>query len=143
MAQPPSVRSISKEILSGEPREALARLGGVVSQFMGQVADALARNLTVSQNLAQAWLYVDVTEGTLPPVQAVPGLKNRVPFGVTVEQVHVLNGGAAPTSTVSVHWEGATISRTDGGREQGISILAVYGLASGTQARLKLLVKAE
>jgi hypothetical protein len=142
MARPPSIRQISRELLVGSLPEWLDGLLKPLNTFMGQVQDALSRNLTVTENLAMAWLDVTVTEGVAPNSQAVSGLGTRTVKGISVERVQVLDGGAAPTAAVAVLWAPTTVLKGSAG-VPGVQITEVVGLASGTRATLTLLLKAE
>lgn len=141
MAQPPSIRQVSRELL-GEVPGWVGKILSPLNTFMSQVTDGLSANLTVNENLAQAWLLVTVTEGEVPNPQAVAKLGPRQAYGLTVERVEVLDGGAAPVAAVGVDWTPTTVQVNNVGRP-GVKITKVHGLATGTRATLTLLVKAE
>lgn len=141
MAQPPSIRQVSRELLGDVPAW-VGKLLSPLNAFLSQVQDGLSANLTVKENLAQEWLLVTVTEGEAPSPQAVKKLGTRQAYGLSVERVQVLDGGTAPTGAVGVEWTPATVL-VEGVGVPGVKITAVRGLASGTRATLTLLVKAE
>jgi hypothetical protein len=140
MSAPPSVRQIAREALKDAPGW-LDGLLQPLNTFLRQAVDLLSGNLTVSENLAQAWLEVTVSDGVAtPPV--IPALKGRVPKGVTVEKVATLGTGGtpgvAPSGPVTVLWEPTTLN----GRP-AIRITNVTGMATGGRYNITLLVKAE
>lgn len=140
MAAPPSLRQISREALGDVPAY-VDRLLEPLNRVLGELADALSGNITV-ENLAAARVDVTVSEGSTPPAILLPKLRGRAPWGVTVERVQVLSGGAAPTAAVGVLWAPTSIQQGQVA-QPGLQITAVYGLATGTRATLTLLVKGE
>jgi hypothetical protein len=140
MAPPPSLRQISREALGDVPAY-VDRLLEPLNRILGEIQDALSGNITV-ENLAAARVDVTVSEGTTPPAIPLPKLRGRAPWGVTVERVQVLGGGAAPTSAVGVLWAPTSIQQGQVA-QPGLQITAVYGLAAGARATLTLLVKGE
>jgi len=107
-----------------------------LSQFVRDVNNALAGNLTPSENLAQCWVEVDITYGQPIPVIALPALKGRTPYGVSVENATVLEGslGGAP----GIQWEATTKNGAP-----ALKVLSANGLNAGAKVTLRLLVKAE
>lgn len=106
-------------------------------QWIDYVSGLFVSNLTVSENLAQCWLPVTVVVGQEYPLQALPKLNGRVPYGVSVERVQVISGTGV-TGATWVHWEPTSLNS-----KPALRLLGVYGLAAGTKATLTLLVKAE
>lgn len=135
MATPPTVRQLTREAL-GEVPEWFDRVLQPLNQFLQQVGDGLAGGLTPGQNLSQQWLAITVTEGVAIQPQALPRLKGRPPFGVSVERAQVVSGSL--TGPVFVEWSPATVEG-----KPGLSISNVYGLNMGAVVTLTLLVKAE
>lgn len=140
MATPPSIRQITRELLGDVPGW-LDRLLQPLNQFLQQTGDALSNNLTPSQNLAQCWLALTVTAvdtRTIQevPLQALPRLKGRTAYGVSVERVSVASGTL--DWFPSVDWSPASVEG-----KPAIQIHTVYGLNAGAVATLTLLVKAE
>ena len=149
MARTPSIRRILREHLGPKVPEWIDGVLRPLNTFMEQVADAMASNLSVSENLAQCWVDVDATginsRSAEPiPVVALPALRGRVPYGVSVERMQLREAAADPAFDwyASVHWEPATVTDRNGEGLPGLRILAVYGLNAGTRATLTLLVKA-
>jgi hypothetical protein len=105
------------------------------------VATALASGLTVRENLAQCWLKVEVeaitsrTSKALKPI-ALPLMRGRMPYGVSVERVELISG--TMDWFPSVDWEPAL---KDG--QPALKIINAYGLNAGARATLTLLIKAE
>src|SRR5690349_5112640 len=135
MSTPPTVRQITRESIGDVPGW-FDRVLQPLNQFLQQAVDALAGNLTVGQNLAQQWLTLTVTEGVAIQPQALPRLKGRPPFGVSVERTQVLSGSLS--CAVGVAWSPATVEG-----KPGLSISSVSGLNSGAVVTITLLVKAE
>lgn len=140
MSAPPSIRQITREALGIAPEwvDALLKPLNIV---LGQLVDLLGHNVTVTENLAQQWLDVTVTEGSDVAPIAI-NLRGRTAKGVDVQRVATLSAGStpgtAPTGSVGIDWAPTTV---DG--KPGISISQVFGLASGARYTLTLLVKAE
>ena len=140
MSAPPSVRQISREALKDAPGWVDGLLQPI-NTFLRQVVDLFSGNLTVSENLAQAWVTVPVTEGvTVNPFPAA--LKSRPAKGITVERVATVSSGGTPgtppTGAVTVIWEPTTV---DG--KPYVRITNITGLSTGARYNLTLLVKAE
>lgn len=135
MATPPSIRQISRESLGDVPEWA-ERMLQPLNSFLQQTVDALTQGLTPAQNMAQAWISMPVTEGTTPQAQALPALKGKPPKGVSVEAVSFASG-----SLTGAPWVDWTITAVEG--KPGLQVRGVYGLSTGAQATLTLLVKAE
>lgn len=137
MATPPSIRQITREALGDVPGW-VDRLLQPLNLFLQQVVDGLSQQLTPSQNFAQCWLTLSVTEGVTPPPQALPALRGKPPKGVSVEGVANVSGEGGLTGAPFVDW---TVVAVEG--KPGLQVRSVYGLAAGAQATLTLLVKAE
>lgn len=135
MATPPSIRQISREALGDAP-EWVDRLLQPLNTFLQQATDALSQQLTPSQNFAQCWLSLTVTQGQVPPAQQLPALRGKPPKGVSVEGVALISGSISCAPFVD--W---TVTAVDG--RPALQVRNVYGLSSGAQATLTLLVKAE
>jgi len=135
MAHPPSLRKIAKELLEGAPGWVDALLLPL-NTFMGQVQEALSGQLTVKENLAQCWVTFTANSGdTIPPL-ALPTLKGRAPFGVTVERVRVLEGSLV--AMPGVEWEPTTLNG-----KPAVRLLVIHSFPANTRATFTLLVKAE
>jgi hypothetical protein len=138
MATPPTIRQITREAIGDVP-DWFDRVLQPLNQFLQQVGDAVAGGLTVGQNLCQQWLTLTITEGVEIQPQALPKLRGRAPFGVTVERVQVVSGSVGGEGgAVGILWTAATV---DG--KPGLSITSVSGLGMGAVITLTLLVKAE
>lgn len=140
MSAPPSIRQITREALGDAP-EWVDALLKPLNTVLGQLGDLLGHNVTVSENLAQAWVDVTVTgDAEVAPIAV--NLRGRPARGVDVQRVAALGTGStpgtAPESSVGIIWAPTTV---DG--KPGISISQVFGLASGARYTLTLLVKAE
>lgn len=140
MSAPPSIRQVTREALGDAP-DWVDSLLKPLNLFLGQVADLFTNNLTVKDNLAAAWVDVQVTGGQeVPPFAFV--LRGRVPKGVTVQRVSALGTGSTPgtppTSSVGIVWAPTTV---DG--KPGVAISQVNGLFAGARYTLTLLVQAE
>lgn len=140
MATPPTIRGLTREALGSIP-EWFDRVLQPLNQFLQQSGDALEGNLTPGRNLAQQWLQVTavgINSTSAEPIQpqALPRLKGKAPFGVSVERVQVVEG--AINWFPSVDWEPATVEG-----KPGLKIKTVYGLDPGAVATLTILVKAE
>lgn len=140
MSAPPSVRQIAREALKDAPGWVDGLLQPL-NTFMRQVVDLFTGNLTVSENLAQAWVSVPVTEGVaVAPFPA--GLNARTPKGVTLERVSAVSSGGTPgtppTGAVTFLWEPTTV---DG--KPFVRVTSITGLAAGARYTLLFLVKAE
>lgn len=139
MSPPPSVRQISRDTL-GEVPQWVDRLLPQLNRFMTQVVDLFSSNLD-SQNLAAAFVDIQVTEGTAPQPFVAP-LNGRKVRGVHVAKVAAIGTGgtpgAAPTASVFVLWDVATV---DG--KPGVAISNVFGLATGGKYLLTLKLEAQ
>jgi hypothetical protein len=135
MATPPTVRQLTREAI-GEVPEWFDRVLQPLNQFLQQVGDGLTGGLTPEKNFAQQWLPLTVTEGVAIQPQALPRLKGRPPFGVSVERVQVVSGSL--TGPVFVEWSPASVEG-----KPGLAISTVHGLDTGAVVTLTLLVKAE
>lgn len=137
MAPPPSLRKIAKDAISGAPGW-IDGLLQPLSIFMGQIQDALTNQLTVKENLAQCWVVFTANSGDTVQPFALPNLKGRAPFGVSVEGFVPLVGGDSVTSVPSVVWDTIPVN----GRP-GLRIRTIHNFPSGVRATFTLLVKAE
>lgn len=135
MATPPSIRQITREALGDVP-EWMDRFLQPLNTFLQQVTDALSQQLTPGQNFAQCWLSMPITEGQVPPAQLLPALRGKPPKGVSVEGVSLISGSISCAPFVD--W---TVTAVEG--KPALQVRGVYGLSSGAQATLTLLVKAE
>lgn len=135
MARLPQVRNISKATL-GELASPLERFLREINQFVGDVVEALSSNLTVTENLAQCWVDLTIVYGRPIPVLALPALKGRLPYGVSVEGAVVTEGSlfGAP----GLEWEAATLNGAP-----ALRVVQAHGLNVGTTVRFRLLVKAQ
>lgn len=104
--------------------------------WIEEAARALQSNLTVSENLAQCWVEVEVTEGAAIRDIPLPLLRGRPAHGVTVEKATVATGSLS--GAPGVEWEQVLVKGA-----HGLRITQAHGLAPGTTATLRLLVKAE
>lgn len=136
MATPPSIRQITREVLGGAVPAWADKLLTSLNQHMQQVADALTGNLTPGQNFAMQWLEVRVVGGQSSAPLALPKLKGKAPYGVSVEGVTADPG--VVEGPVTVTWEAVTLEG-----KPAINLTGVYGVSSGMAATLTLLVKAQ
>ena len=135
MATPPSIRQITREALGDAPAW-VDKLLQPLNAFLQQTVDALSQGLTPSQNFAQCWVTVKLTDGVMPPPQALPALKGKVPKGVSVEAATFTFG--TPEGVPLVDWG---VTAVDG--KPGLLIRRVTGIQENAQVTLTLLVKAE
>jgi len=132
MAKIPRLRELPQSIAGKAMEPLILKL----NEYIRDVNGALDSHITVTENLAQCWVDVRVTEGTMPNPISLSALRGRSPHGVTVEHVEVVSGNLV--EPVWVTWEEV--------RNKGASLLkltSVFGLNTGTVINLRLLVKAE
>lgn len=138
MATPPSIRQISRESLGDAPAW-MDKLLQPLNTFLRQVSDAMANNLD-GQNLAEAYLDIQVTEGQAVRSFVAP-LRGRVPQAVLVVKTSPLGTGGtpgvAPTGPVFVDWAPTTVDS-----KPGVVINQVFGLSTGAKYTITLLFKA-
>lgn len=141
MAPPPSIRQLTRESLGDAVPGWFDIILGPLNVFFRQVVEAFTNGLTVSQNLAMAWVDVTVSEGEAVPPLLAPGLKGKAPRGVTVEGHTILSGTI--TAAPSITWARASVNDARGVSVPGVQISSVYGLGSGARVTLTLLIKAD
>jgi hypothetical protein len=109
MAPPPTAGTLTRESMPEAPGW-VEKLLKVLNPFFAQVRTALAKGLTVRENLDAEWLTVTLTAPTLP--DALPVSLRRTAHAVLLGRVQTLEG-SAPTAAPAILWE--TTTRTAAG----------------------------
>jgi hypothetical protein len=154
MAQPPSLPNFEKPKYSAVPL--FSTFWDFLHPFLKQTVEALRGGLTVRENLAAAWLDIEVAAGQAYPMRE---MTNPLPGGKTIHGVWVV-GVFNPASPGTASLATSSVSVTGGGGGTvtlptlapfvdwavgpggGLVVLGITGLPAATRT-VRVLVLAE